>query len=469
MRRPTASLLLLASSTCIAASLKGQLIAREMVIYRTSCSSEGPIVGDSVQLIASVQRPGGSPTSIWSSPANEIVNSKDHPRLFSWSILPPTRASAHRGKVDLTSRGLLIGREPGELSVKVRALGVESTIPVEVLPRLTRFVVSPRDTTIHTGDTVTVRVEASVGLVHNPEVLSTRPKLMLAQLSYIRREKDSVYSTESRMLAPVPGDGMFKFCFVGRLQTATLHVVGPPLFGANQPPFVRLSPDSTVYVGDDFAIGYRINEEIAGAQWFHSQLDFGDGTVIDNRQGEFQLRHRYTAEGTYHIIATATDSLGRTTVAHTTYHAVTFPVRIVAFPGEPGKTVSLSGPDRYIPLGIVRARREDAIPLLYPDVEFDPVKARADHVPPMRIGRWIFQSPGNDTEISSDFIDVDGDGRFDLVLNVDKRALVRAGELHVGRNRLMVTGATQVRRPLRPEDVLTYIPFRGEVLIDVVK
>ena len=142
---------------------------------------------------------------------------------------------------------------------------------------------------------------------------------------------------------------------------------------------------------------------------------------------------------------------------------------ILAFPADSSPVVRLSDSRRYIPIALLVAGPALRY-MSWSQTVFDTAEARRHDVPPLRIGRWVVPSERN-----VDLRDANHDGFQDIILLLDKRALVRAGELHVGRNRLIVTGATSLRNadiersvPSGREHAL-FIPFRGEVVIDVVK
>ena len=318
-----------------------QMLKRELFISFDGCAQAGPSVGDTLQLTAAVRRPAGSPASIWSSPAIDLVTSSGAWYLFRWSVEPPTSPSWNPpGRAKISRRGQLIARAPGMIIVTARALGVDDARPIQILPRVMRFALTPRDTTIHTGDTVVVRAEAQFDTLVESDPFQWElprqpptPHRVLTELTLahsVQGKPSTTYWYERRSIALLPGDVTYKVCLGNsRLQTATLHIVGPPLVGDNLPPRVALSPDTTVYIGDSFGTALSVNEAGANprSNWWHTQFDFGDGKTADGRDTNFTSRHVYTTEGAHKIVVTVTDTLGRSSVASRTVTASRYPCR----------------------------------------------------------------------------------------------------------------------------------------------
>ena len=423
-------------------------------------------VGDSLQMRAVVA------SRNWTH-----YTSDDNPKSFHWSVRPDRNRG---GAADISDRGLLVARAAGTLRVYAVSIGDSDRTQVTVVPRVTWRGVSPRDTTIQTGDTLTLRIDADVeggrwyqyARWEMPRYSYDNPAL----ITRVERDPDDRTPLDTRLfpiVAERPGEARIAMCAVGnRADTFVVRITGERIRqNRDVPPVVRLTPpETTVFAGERFHVPARlINSRLRNGPW-RWQVAYGDGkvdtgTVMNGSETSawgttislgYNHTHVYNTVGTYTLTMTVTDSAGRKGTAQRRIHAIGYEYSAEAFPGQEEKVVRLGGGSRTFPIAIYGQHPH----WLARD---DPAFAR---VPLIKIGRtpWIYDRAAG---ITIEHRDANGDNRTDQVLHVDIRALMRNGDLRVGRNHLVITGA--ITHGAYEGQEVDFTPFRAVATVDVVR
>ena len=490
---------------CISAAACDNLTARvesllarfdsdaQVYIAADLCPAGILAVGERAQLVASVEAKEFGAGYVSNLPVKHY-DSRQRPELFDWSLAFPAR---HRqpGRADVTPEGVVAAADTGLVYVRAASAGKMSHgFELEVVPRVVRFSVSPRDTTVRRGDTLTLKMDLALDGPSVP-VRESRwniPKMPVdTQLvTYVERDpweqRDPFVPTlpasefELRLVASYPGALRFLPCAGGtRRDTVTIRITGdtaPP--HRDVPPVVELSPaETTIHVGATFSNRFRIRNATLGNGPYRWRLSTGDGNVIADSGGSslrarspfeweraLAVDYRYRTPGKFPVKLTVTDSAGRSTTVRTVYHA-----RLPVF------QLMIHHPDTTTVTRLRDGRRDLAIAILAEQVALVPgelalIPLSDEDMPPLRFGRTpLTRRPGAPSPF--EHLDANRDGHKDVVVYLDKQTLIRNGDLRVGRNRLVMTGALR-RPPTRAPGSLVatplYVPVHGTVEFDVL-
>lgn len=479
----------------------GELMARfdsDAQVYVTADLCPGGVisVGERMQFVASVEAKDFGAAYVSNLPVKHY-DSRQYPKRFDWSLASPGAGHYQPpAKADVTPDGIVGAAGTGVVYVHAASAKKRSNrFELEVVPRILRFSVSPRDTTVRRGDTLTLRMDLAMDGPSAPERAhrwNIPPMSVDTQLvTHVERDpweqRRNPYvplppppEFEMRLVASRPGTLRFVACAGGtRRDTVTIRVTGdtaPPR--RDVPPVVELSPaETTMYVGATFTNRFRIRNATLGNGPYRWRLSMGDGNVIADSGGSslparstFESEHalavdyRYRTPGLFPLRLIVTDSAGRSTTIRAVYEA-----RLPVF------QLMIHHPDTTNVTRLRDGRRDLAIAILAENVALQPSQIAItpprddDAAPPLRFGSTPFVTrPGTR---SFEYLDANRDGHVDIVVYLDKETLVRNGDLRVGRNRLVMTGAlwqpptrvpgTLVARPL-------YVPARGVVEFDVL-
>ena len=210
-----------------------RLVDAGVVMSASVCAREPMLaVGDSLQFVARVERrtrhsPSFNPLDGW-----VLYRSTSKPDAFQWSVRYPTpdpRAGIEgTGEGQITRTGMLIGRAPGYLFVYATSAGATDLAKFLVVPRVTRFRLTPRDTTIRLGDTVVVRTDAALETQWSPQYIVWNPLPGGREGVAVRPSYDAAIDTssrEQRFVASSPGTLAVEVCLAGtRRDTVILRV-----------------------------------------------------------------------------------------------------------------------------------------------------------------------------------------------------------------------------------------------------
>jgi PKD domain len=450
-------------------------------------------VGERAQLVASVEAKDFGADYVSNLPVKHY-DSTQRPDLFHWSLAFPTR---HRqpARADITPTGIVAAADTGALYVHASSAGKTShRFELEVVPRILRFSVSPRDTTVRRGDTLTLRMDLGLDGPSVPvrEYRWNIPKMPVDTHLVTRVERDPWDQRdpfvptppppefEMRLVASYPGTLRFLPCAGGtRRDTVTIRITGDTVAPRRDvPPVVELSPaETTMYVGATFTNRFRIRNATLGNGPYRWRLSLGDGNVIVDSGGSsvrarstfesehaLAVDHRYRTPGKFPVKLTVTDSAGRSTTVRTVYH-----VRLPVF------QLMIHHPDTITVTRLRDGRRDLAIAILAEKVALVPGQLNLtsmshEDVPPVRFGRTpLTRRRGGPSPFES--LDANRDGHLDMVVYLDKETLIRNGDLRVGRNRLVMTGVLPRGRTRAPGSLVTTplnVPVRGVVEFEVL-
>jgi hypothetical protein len=452
-------------------------------------------VGDSIQFHASIMisnAPGGM-----QGPFDNVTlyRSEEDPGKFTWSLSypPPSAPKAQYypiGGAEITKTGMLIAKDTGYVYVHVRGAGKNaSRVEMRIVPRVTAFALHPHDTTIRVGDTLFLRADADLDGKYQYKFawqFGYYDTAETRRLERVERDPDSKAVRDERnnpVVAVRPGTTKIPACFAGaRRDTATITTIGDvQVANRDVPPRLRLSPrgDTSVYLGDEFHQRVRILNAKLGNGPYRWKTTTGDGTVYFDSakasgvqsafgfEGTAFVNHRYFVAGKYPVITTVTDSAGRSTTVRSTYTATAREFRTMVLNPEGRRYVRLDTagePDIAIVLLADTAKQ------LWPaHIAGAIVLTRMNGVPPLLFGRTVFDPELDGRRRVTK--DVNGDGQPDNVFYLDKAMLRRNGDLHVGRNRIVVSGVIGQRivRPDRPPaEGNFYPPVRAVVEFDAI-
>ena len=452
-------------------------------------------VGERAPFVASVEAKEFGARYVSNLPVKHY-DSKQHPGRFRWTLAHPSARSHQRsGRLDVTPGGIVVAGDTGVAYVHAASAGKMShRFEVEVVPRIRRFSVSPHDTTVRRGDTLTLRMDLALDGPSAPLRAyrwNIPPMPVDTQLvAHVERdpwEKRDPFvppppppEFELRLVASRPGTLRFVPCAGGmRRDTVTIRITGdsgPPR--RDVPPVVELSPaETTMYVGATFTNRFRIRNATLGNGPYRWRLSMGDGNVIVDSGGSslrarstFESEHalavdyRYRTPGKLPVELTVTDSAGRSTTVRTVYH-----VRLPVF------QLMIHHPDTARVTRLRDGQRDLAVAILAEQVALRPeglvlIPLSDEDVPPVRFGRTpLTKRRGGPSPF--EYLDANRDGHIDIVVYLDKETLIRNGDLRVGRNRLVMRG-TIPRPPTRAPGSLVptpfYVPARGVVEFEVL-
>lgn len=440
-------------------------------LFAHSCPGGMLAVGDSLQLTATVMIDNSSAGMSGPFDNYMLYTSSDNPGAFDWHVSypppsTPTVEHVRAGKADVTRDGVLIGRDTGMVYVNATSAGkTQYRKEVRIVPRIVRFAVTPRDTAVQVGDTVWVRATAEMeGRSSSRGVFSWKFPLDLTNakgpVGLVWPDPDA--PERDPLLRPLvaeeAGISHMTACFGGaRIDTATIRVSGEPIVvDRDVPPLVRLLPGDTNRFDGAEVHGYMriLNEYWLANGPYRWRVQMGDGTVYEDsipyaRPGRFFgmkrsifAGHRYFEPARYDVVLTVTDSAGRSSEAKVTY--VVQPRRYVAFvlPPTSGGPISLSDDEPNLAIAVL----SDSSRLLWAhDIAQFPGMHGFEKVP-LLFGRTEFeQEPNGWGRVTRD---VNGDRIDDNVFLLDKRELIRNGDMRVGRNLIRMRGTTRqsVRR-----------------------
>ncbi len=435
-------------------------------LFAHSCPDGMLAVGDSLQLTATVMISNSRAGMSGAFDNYMLYTSSDNPGAFDWHVSYPTAEYGRSGKADVTRDGVLVGRDTGMVYLNVTSGGkTQYRKEVRIVPRITRFDVTPRDTAVKVGDTVwvraTVEMEGSwrrfgVFKWEVPRDLHTGGPVGPVWPDPDGPERD-------RLLFPVvaqrAGIARMPACLGGaRIDTVTIRVSGEPIVvNRDVPPRVRLMPgDTNSYDGDEVYGEMRIlDDHRLNNGPYRWRVQMGDGTVYEDSmpyggsasfygmERHVYAGHRYFKMGRYDVVLTVTDSAGRSTEKRVTYVVQPRRYEAIVLPPASGGPISLSDDEPNLAIAVLTdtARRLLAHQIL----EFVPFDEEPDF-PRLLFGRTEFHSERTGWRRVAR--DVNGDGKEDMVFLLDKRTLIGNGDLRVGRNVIRMRGTTRqsVRR-----------------------
>ena len=446
-------------------------------LFAHSCPGGVLAVGDSLQLTATVMISNSN--AGMSGPFDNLMlyTSTDNPGAFDWHVTgakPSNPATEYRGtgKADVTRGGVLIGRDTGFVHVNVTSGGKSQyREEMRIVPRVVRFAVTPADTAVRVGDTVWVSATVEMdGRWHESDVFRWEPPRDFHSHGPIGQVwEDPDAPSRDPLVFPVvaerAGVAHVTACLAGaRIDTATIRVTGEPMVvNRDVPPRFRLLPgDTNTFDGEDVSGRLRILDDARlGNGPYRWRAQMGDGTVyVDSAPhggsgGFFGMAHpaypphRYFEPGRYEVVVTVTDLAGRSTDARVTYVVQPRRFEALALPPASGGPISLSDDEPDLAMAVLTdtSRR-----LWAPHISGSRVLTKMAGFPPLLFGRTEFdQERDGRRRVTRD---VNGDGLADVVFLLDKRELMRNGDLRVGRNHISVRGVTQpVSRPGHPSGV----------------
>ena len=474
-----------------------ELIARfdsdaEVYVTADLCPAGILAVGERQPFVASVEAKEFGSGYVTNVPVKHY-DSKQHPDRFDWSLASPVRYQ-RAAKAEVTADGTVAPTDSGVVYVQAASAGKTSDLfELHVVPPILRFSISPRDTTVRRGDTLVLRMDLAMKGPSAPYVayrwnipwtgVDTQLVRQVERDPWERRDPfvppPPPPEFEMRLVASHSGTLRFVACAGGtRRDTVTIRITGDPTPPTrNVPPVVELSPaETTMYVGATFSNKFRIRNATLGNGPYRWRLSMGDGTVIVDSGGSslrarstFESEHalavdyRYRRAGRFPLKLTVTDSAGRSTTIKTVYES-----RLPKF------QLMIHDPDTATGAQL-RHSRPLAIAILAENVTLQPSQLAItplsdEDVTPLRFGRTPVAT-GRPGPSPFEYLDANRDGHMDVVVYLDKKTLIRNGDLRVGRNRLVMTGALR-REPTRIPGTLVqsplYVPARGVVEFNVL-
>jgi hypothetical protein len=467
-----------------------------IMAFASPCPDRILAVGDSLQFRANIMiqnAPGGmqGPFDNWT-----LYDSDGRPGSFRWSLsypkptTPPSRDYV-AGKAEITPTGVLIARDTGTVHVHARSAGKNAShISIRIIPRVTRFALLPRDTSVKVGDTVFLRADAELARPMRPYVTyftfrwdSEPGGPMNDLLARVEQDPDDLTEVDVRefpVVAVRAGTARLTACFAGaRRDTATIRISGEPLaVNRDVAPLLRVTPaDTSVYVGDEVSARVRVLNANLFNGPYRLVASTGDGSLYYDSAGRgassafgFQrhafVGHRYFKPGSYPVALTVSDSAGRSTTIRATVKVAVreFETRVLLPAGERAVRISGGGPDIAIAFFANKPKH------LWPQhIGGAFVLTEMEGVPPLLFGRTAFDPESDGRRRVTR--DVNGDGQPDDVFYLDKERLRQNGDLHVGRNRLVVTGVIpgRITRPGRDSASAFWPPIRAVVQFDAIR
>ncbi len=208
-----------------------------VVVWGGVCATEPMLpVGDSLQFIASVARPKRHDVSLNPFDGAVLYTSVTNPGAFTCNVrLPTANPSAGldgQGKARVTPSGMLLGDEPGYVFVYASSAGSVGLSRYLVVPRVRRMTVTPQDTAIRVGDTVTVRLDAELETAWSQRYVVWH---LIGHGTGTEAATTPAYDSgvdtttrQRRFVGQRPGTAEIEVCVAGtRRDTIALRVVAP--------------------------------------------------------------------------------------------------------------------------------------------------------------------------------------------------------------------------------------------------
>lgn len=205
-----------------------------VVISGVGCAREPMLpVGDSLHFKARVERRAGHSPSFNPFDGAVLYTSISNPGAFEWSVRFPTAQPGAgiegRGDAHVTRSGVLIGAAPGYVFLYASSAGASGLVRYLVVPRVLRTTVTPRDTSIRVGDTVTVRLDAELATPWSQRYVVWNPLETGSSESAVTSPAyDAAVDTtsrERRFVARRSGTARIEICVAGtRRDTVLLRV-----------------------------------------------------------------------------------------------------------------------------------------------------------------------------------------------------------------------------------------------------
>jgi hypothetical protein len=212
---------------------------------------------------------------------------------------------------------------------------------------------------------------------------------------------------------------------------------------ANAAPSLGALEGATRFIGEVYEVSLPLSDPgVLDAPW-HYSIDWGDGSVErgDGTSLAEPIRgiHSYEAAGTYTVRVTLCDKdQGFANVVEAQVVVKIDEADIDIKPRDPNNRIHLKlGWDRYIPVAILGSERIDA-----GTIDLASVKLADVNVGHLQRGR-SYEARGitNLTYLAA-WLDINGDGRQDLLVAFDRKELTLLGELTPETTGLTLTGVT---------------------------
>ena len=219
---------------------------------------------------------------------------------------------------------------------------------------------------------------------------------------------------------------------------------------SNVAPSVTLGGPATIYSGDTYNLSAPFSDPgTLDAPW-RTSISWGDGLFQEGSRSDQSSpitgAHQYFRAGTYTIRVTATDKDGGQGEASMTLEVARFPTKIDADSRTETNAISMQkgAPNLSV--------------LLFTTAAYD---ARVANPGSM----VITNGAGSGTRLRAtrqgldyDYVDVNRDGRVDLVLSFSKSEMIANGDLTLATRKLILLGDGSDRRQTRGEDLVTVTP-----------
>lgn len=213
-----------------------RVVGAGVVTSYQGCATEPMLpVGDSMQFVARVAR--SSPQALSFNPLNGVIlyTSVTNPVAFDWTVVPqgpndPRAGLEGPGEARVTPSGVLIADAPGYVFVYARSAGSAGFSRYLVVPRVLRMAVTPHDTAIRVGDTVTVRLDAEMEteLTGRYVVWNLVGQGSGSEVASAANDPDAYRSSHTRRFVAVrPGTAEIEICVAGTWRDTTVLRVAP--------------------------------------------------------------------------------------------------------------------------------------------------------------------------------------------------------------------------------------------------
>ena len=211
-----------------------RVVGAGVISWGGGCGSEPMLaVGDSMQFQARVERRKRGDLSFNPLDGWTLYTTESNPGAFDWEIRlqrdEPLAGLEGRGGARITTTGVLIGESPGYVDVWAKSAGAANFSRYLVVPRVRRMSVTPLDTVILPGDTMTARLDVELETAWNGKyviwnVIGQGSGTESVASAY---HADSDRSRVQRFVGLRSGTGLVEVCVAGtRRDTMRLEVKG---------------------------------------------------------------------------------------------------------------------------------------------------------------------------------------------------------------------------------------------------